>query len=164
MVNEKTFGKEQINVKVDKLLPALPLTFFGDPIAGNTAYAVCLYDKSNTLVGTLRVNRPHDQCGTAPCWKLAGSTGIKYTDKLLAADGVLQLVFKSGQAGTGRVVGKARRNLPKGLVAMPVGIAAKLTSDRHATVQLLSSNAGCVTGTVDRVSEASGILFKGTTP
>jgi hypothetical protein len=47
---------------------------------------------------------------------------------------------------------------------MPVGVAAKLTGDRHATVQLMTSNAGCFTGMVSRVSSASALSFKGTTP
>ena len=164
LVNEKSFGKEQITVKIDKLLPTVPLSFFGDPINGSTGYALCLFDESNTLIATLRANRPRDLCGTVPCWKLVGGIGYKYSDKVLASDGVLQFLFRSGQAGTGKIVGKAKRNLGKGLTALPIGVAAQLTGDRRATVQLMSSNAGCLTGTVTNVREASGLLFKGTTP
>lgn len=164
LVNEKSFGREQIKVKVDKLLPSIPLAFFGDPVNGTTGYAVCLYNETNALVATLRVNRPHDQCGTQPCWKPVGTTGFKYGDKLLASDGMLQLLFKSGPAGTGKIVGKAKRNLAKGLTALPIGVAAKLTGNRHAMVQLMSSNAGCITGTVMSVREASDLSFKGSTP
>jgi hypothetical protein len=164
LVNEKTFGKEQIKVKVDKLLPDVALGFFGDPVAGTTGFAVCLYDESSRRIATLRVNRPQQQCGTRPCWKIAGGTSYKYSDKLLAADGMLVLQTKSGPAGTGRFLAKAKRNLPKGFIAMPTGVAPQLTGDRRATVQLMSSNAGCITGTATNVKEASGTLFKGTTP
>jgi hypothetical protein len=164
LVNEKSFGKEQIKVKVDKLVPNLPLAFFGDPLAGTTGYAVCLYSATNTLVAALRVNRPHDQCGTQPCWKVVGGIGYKYGDKVLAADGVLQLLFRSGPAGTGKVIAKAKRNLAKGLTALPIGVAPNLVGNRRATVQLMTSNAGCITGTATHVSEASPALFKATSP
>ena len=163
-VNEKTFGKEQIKVKVDKLASGIPLAFFGDPVNGTTGYAVCIYNEANERVAALRVDRAHQQCGTAPCWKVAGGTTYKYADKLLASDGVLQLQLKSGPPATGKFQAKGKNNLAKGQMALPTGVAALLTGDRHATVQLMSSNAGCVTGTVDNVRDATPTLFKGTTP
>ena len=51
-VSEKTFGKEQVKVKIDKLLGNVPLAFFGDPIAGTTGYAICLYDAAGTSVAS----------------------------------------------------------------------------------------------------------------
>jgi len=163
-VNERSFGKEQIKVLVDKLGSTLPLSFFGDPIAGNTNYAICLYDAKNTLAATLAVNRPQDLCGLRTCWNIVKSSGYKYLDKELAAHGVLQIQVKSGPAGTGRFFAKAKRNLPKGLLAMPVDITPQLEGDRHATVQLRLSNGNCITGTVDNVSDADSTLFKGKTP
>ena len=112
----------------------------------------------------LRVNRPQQTCGTRPCWKIAGGTSYKYADKLLAADGMLTLQVKSGAAGTGKFTAKGKNNLAKGQTALPTGVAAQLTGNRHATVQLMSSNAGCLTGTVDDVHDATPTLFKGTTP
>jgi hypothetical protein len=163
-VNEKTFGKEQIKVKVDKLASSTPLAFFGDPVTGTTGYAVCIYSEANVRVATLRVNRAQQQCGTAPCWKLAGGTTYKYADKLLASDGVLQVQLKSGPPATGKFLSKGKNNLGKGQTALPTGVANQLTGNRHATVQLMSSNAGCVTGTVDNIREATPNSFKGTTP
>lgn len=163
-MNEKTFGKEQMKVKIDKLASTLPLTFFGDPVGGTTGYAVCIYAENNSRVATLRVNRPQQQCGTRPCWKIAGGTAYKYNDKLLTADGMLTVQLKAGPAGTGKFQAKAKRNLAKGQTAMPIGVAAQLTGNRHATVQLQSSNGGCLTGTVNTVTEADGSAFKGATP
>jgi hypothetical protein len=60
--------------------------------------------------------------------------------------------------------GRGQNNLPKGITNMPTGVAAQLTGDREATGQVMTSNAGCLTGTVTNVREASGVLFKGTTP
>jgi hypothetical protein len=164
-VNEKTFGKEQIKIKIDKLVSSVPLSFFGDPVTGTTGYAVCIYNESQALVATLRVDRPQQQCGTRPCWKIAGGTSYKYADKLLASYGMQTLQMKSGAAGTGKFAAKAKRNLAKSLGALlPTGVAPQLTGNRHATVQLMSSNAGCLTGTVDNVRDATPTLFKGTTP
>lgn len=164
MVNEKNFGKEQIKVTIDRLLSSVPVSLFGDPVDGTTAYTVCIYDQHDVAAAVLRVNRPREQCGTSPCWKSLRRAGYKYTDKLLAADGIVQILLKSGAAGTGKVVAKGKRNLAKGLTALPIGVAAKLTSSRHATVQVLVSDAGCFGGTVNRVTEADGIVFKGDAP
>ena len=164
LVSEKTFGKEQIKVKIDKLVSNTTTALFGDPVAGTTSYAICLYDENDVRVATLRVNRAGQMCGTKPCWKAIGGPGYKYSDKLLSADGVLTLSLKSGLATKGKVGGKAKNNLPKGLTFMPTGVTAQLTGDREATVQIMSSNAGCLTGTVTNVREASALLFKGTTP
>ena len=163
-VNERSFGKEQIKVKVDTLGSTLPLSFFGDPIAGNTNYAICLYDAKETLVGTLAVNRPQELCGARTCWNFLKTTGYKYVDKELTAHGVLQIQVKSGPAGTGRFSAKAKRNLAKGMLAMPVDITPQLEGDRHATVQLQLNNGSCVTGTVTNISDADEKLFKGKTP
>jgi hypothetical protein len=163
-VNEKTFGKEQIKVKVGNLFSSVPLSFFGDPVAGTTGYAICLYDQTNARVAAMRVNRADQQCGTRPCWKVSGGTSYKYADRLLAADGMLTLQLKSGAAGVGLFNAKGKNNLGKGMTALPTGVAAKLTGSRHATVQLMSSNAGCVTGVVTDVHDATPTLFKGTTP
>ena len=163
-MNEKSFGKEQIKVKVDHLATTIPLSFFGDPVTGTTSYALCLYDDANALVGTLRVVRAQGTCSTRPCWKLTGTTGYKYADKLLASDGVLQVVLKSGLATKGKAVVKAKNDLTHGLTKMPVGIASKLAANDGATAQILSSNGGCVTGTVANVREADGFVFKASAP
>src|SRR6185503_17769697 len=126
----RNFGKEQIKVLVDKLGSTLPLSFFGDPIAGNTNYAVCLYDAKDVLVATLAVNRPQALCGLRTCWNIVKESGYKYLDKELTAAGVLQIQVKSGAAGTGRFSAKAKNNLPKGMTAMPVDVTPQLEGDR----------------------------------
>lgn len=163
-VSEKSFGKEQIKVKIDKLNGNVPVATFGDPVAGTTGYAICLYDESNTRIAALRVNRAQAQCGTRPCWKAISGPGFKYSDKLSSADGVVQVLVKAGVASNGKMLGKGKNNLAKGLTALPTGVAQQLTGDRSATVQFMTSNAGCLTGKVTNVREASGLVFKGTTP
>lgn len=164
-MNEKNPGKEQIQIKVDKLLPATTPAFFGDPVAGTTGYAACIYDGSDNLVATLRVDRAQDLCGTKPCWKtLGGAGGYKYTDKQLTSDGVLQVLLKAGDAGKGKVQVKGKRNAPKGQTALPTGVAPQLAGDTSATVQIHSTDAACITGDIVTVKDNSTILFKGQTP
>jgi hypothetical protein len=164
-VNEKKPGKEQIKLKIDKLLTATTPAFFGDPVGGTTAYAACIYDGSDTLVATLRVDRAQEFCGTKPCWKtLGGAGGFKYTDKALTSDGVNQVQLKAGDAGKGKVEVKGKRNEPKGQTALPTGVAPQLAGDTSATVQLHSNDAGCVTGDIVEIKDNTPILFKGQTP
>ena len=163
-MNEKTFGKEQIKVKVDHLATSIPLSFFGDPVTGTTSYALCLYDHTNALAGALRIVRAQATCGTRPCWKLTGTTGYKYADKLLTSDGVLQIVLKSGLATKGKALVKAKNDLGHGLRNMPTGIVSNLMANATATAQILSSNGGCVTGTAVTVREADNIIFKASAP
>ena len=164
-MNEKSAGKEKIQIKFDKLLSNTPPAFFGNPVSGTTGYAACIYDENEDLVATLRVNRAQDTCGTKPCWKaLGGAGGFKYNDKALESDGVLQVLLKAGDASKGKVQVKGKRNAPKGQTALPVGVAAQLAGDASATVQLQSSNAGCITGAITNVKDNSSLLFKGQTP
>src|SRR5262249_18240750 len=109
-VVEKTPGKEQIKAKIDKLALDTPLAVFGDPVNGQTDYAVCLYDGSGTRIATLGIPHTHATCGTKPCWKASGTTTVKYTDKTLSSDGVLQLQLKGGAATKGKVSFKAKNN------------------------------------------------------
>jgi hypothetical protein len=164
-VNEKSTGKEKIDIKLDKLAANTPPSFFGNPVTGTTAYAACIYDEEDDLVATLRVNRAQGTCGTKPCWKeLGGAGGFKYNDKELTADGVLKILLKAGDAGKGKAQVKGKRNAPKGQTALPIGVAAQLAGDTSATVQLHSSNAGCITGDITNVKDNTSILFKGQTP
>ena len=83
---------------------------------------------------------------------------------MLMFDRISHISIDGGEHGKGKIVAKAKRNLPKGLTAMPVGVAPKLTGHRRATAQLMVGGGDCFRGTVERVRDASGSLFKGTTP
>ncbi len=75
-------------------------------------------------------------CHGKPCWKLAGSTGIRYGDRDGTPNGVTKATLKSGIGGKASVKVKA-----KGLnLAMP---ALSLDQDTHVTVQLKNSQGVC---------------------
>lgn len=163
-VIEKTVGKEQIKAKIDKLALDTPLTLFGSPLNGQTDYAVCLYDGAGARIATIGIPRTQQTCGTKPCWKTNGSTGVKYTDKTLSSHGALQLQLKGGVPTKGKVQFKAKNNGPKGQLEMPTGLTLQLANDVRATVQVQISNGTCFSGTVTNVRENSAVLFKATQP
>ena len=163
-VVEKTVGKEQIKAKIDKLALDTPLALFGNPVIGQTDYAVCLYDGGGARIATIRIPRTQQTCGTKPCWKPSGSTGVKYTDKTLSSDGALQLQLKGGEPTKGKVQFKAKNNGPKGQLEMPTGLTLQLANDVQATVQVQISNGTCFSGTVTNIRENSAVLFKASEP
>jgi hypothetical protein len=164
LVNEKTFGKEKLKVQLDRIIPPVTPPQFGDPVGGTTTYAVCLYDQTDGLVATMRVARAGAQCGTSPCWKVLSGKGIKYSDKLLEADGIQQIVAKGGEAGKGKIVIKGKNDIGRGQMSLPTRVAVPLAGNRRATAQLVSTDAACFSGTATSVSTADGLVFKGTAP
>jgi hypothetical protein len=164
-VNEKSFGKEKLKLVIDKIVPPVSGGQLGDPAAGTTAYTICLYDESHALAGALKVDRAGAACsGATPCWKAVSGPGFKYNDKLLVADGVQQIVLKSGAAGRAKVTVKGKNDIGNHRTNLPVGVAAHFLGDRSATAQVLSSNAACFSLELATVKDADGKLFKAVTP
>jgi len=160
MVKESPAGKEKF---LAKLIggPALAQTDLGNPLAGGgTAYSVCVYDDGGTLVAALSVDRAGDICGTNPCWKALGGTppggkGYKYKDSALAEDGVFQILYKGGAAGSSKALVKGRG------AGLPDGVAAALLSSASATVQLHGSDATqCLSLTVTDIKKQEADFFK----
>jgi hypothetical protein len=157
-------GKEQIKAKIDKIVQDTPLTLFGNPVNGQTDYAICLYDGAGARIATIRIPRSQQTCGTKPCWKPSGSTGVKYSDKTLSSDGALLLQLKGGEPTKGKIQFKAKNNGPKGQLEMPTGLTLQLANDIKATVQVHISNGACFSGTVTNIRENSAVQFKATEP
>ena len=78
---------------------------FGDPAAGDTNYALCVYDDA-TLATSAIV--PHGgTCGTKPCWQPLKTAGFKYAEKTGRADGIVGLTLKEGP-GKAQIAVKAK--------------------------------------------------------
>ena len=161
VVSEKTAGKERL---VARLLngPELAPSDFGDPVAGATAYHLCVYDDAGALVSDLTVDRAGDTCGDQPCWKgigkPAGTKGFRYRDKALAADGVLLVLLRSGDAGKSKLIVREKG---------PTGAAAALAGATSATVQLRATDApapSCFSLATSVVTRNDGLIFKAKTP
>lgn len=160
LVNEQIPGKEKLKVSLKKLVPAVTPNQFGDPVAGNTAYKVCIYDAANQLTGEYTVARAGDTCGDAPCWKAVPDKGFKYTDKATASDGVLKIIGFGGAAGTGKVKVIGKNNAS----SLPLGVAAALQNEVSATVQVLTTDASCFGVNLTQVKKADGTIFSAVGP
>jgi hypothetical protein len=158
IIDEKTAGKEKLKVSLSKLVPAVSQSQFGDPAGGSTVYRVCIYDGANQLQGTYTVARAGQTCGDKPCWAAVSDKGYKYKDKAAAADGVMLIKLKGGDAGKGKVKVKGKGS------NLPAGIAAALQNQTSATVQILSSDASCFGVGLTQVKKADGVVFSATGP
>lgn len=108
---------------------------FGDPTTGGS-YALCLYDGTNALVGTMQVEGD-GTCGTKPCWKATGSTGWSYADKRGTSYGVGKLKIKLGTGNAVICVQGKHANLP--VVPLPATLPLR--------AQLQTSAGSCFDAT-----------------
>lgn len=136
--------------------PRLTQKDMGNPIGatgGDTSYSVCLYDESSELAGSLCVDRTDDFCNGKPCWRQIGSRrtpsrkGYAYKDSK-AETGIQRLWYRSGKDGHSRLIVKGRGpNIQSGL-------PAALASSEEVTVQVRSSDAQCLSVTLDDVRKS----------
>jgi len=113
----------------------------GDPVEGSTQYTLCLFSQSVTgtrLLVSAEIP-PGGVCRDRPCWKARRAGGFIYRDKDRKADGVVQVVLKSGAERRAKIaLAAAGSNLP--LPPLP------LEEDSSVTVQLLSDEGSCWQG------------------
>ena len=164
-LDERKSGREKLSASLKKVTGAVSQADFGDPVGGDTRFALCLYDGGGTLVLDLRVDRAGELCGTKqkPCWKALGMQGYGYKDGAAEADGVTKLVAKGGAAGKGSLSLQGRNNQPKGQTDLPTGAAALLAGETSATLQLLASDGACF-GAALGVQKAADGQFKAKAP
>ena len=108
------------------------------------------------------VARAGQDCGAPPksCWKALSDTGYKYGDKDTSADGILKIIAKGGDAGKGKMIVLGKNNASKGQTSLLTGIAAALQGNTKATVQVVTSDAGCFGVTAYYAKKADGLIFK----
>lgn len=124
-----------------------PAADFGDPVAGSTAYTLCIYDHADggatpQLAMTATV-QPGGTCsGGVPCWTRFGDSALRrlrYRDR--DADGLRKLVLKPSSSGRAKAIFVGRGNRVPGLPA-PVGGGMFNQNDR-VRAQLVSSEGKC---------------------
>ncbi len=101
---------------------------FGDPTT-TTAYDLCIYDATPTLVLTASIP-PDGVCGLKPCWK-EGRHGFSYANKLLTPDGVQQLALTEGLDGKAKITAKGKGvnlDMPPLPLTPPVRVQLKSTA------------------------------------
>lgn len=133
----------------------------GDPIAGGTSYALCLYDTvggTPSLAHAPIVIPSGGTCRGKPCWKAVGASGFKRSDRDRAPDGVESLLLRGGGAGKSSIVLVARG---ASLAPPPLPLA----QDPAVTVQLRSSGGACFGAVYTAPARKSdGTQFRDQTP
>ena len=111
--------------------PSIDVFDFGDP-RGTTSYDLCMYDHDPSSPSGLRVIL---EASVPPGNKwIPGSTGYRYSDPTLAADGMQSIVLKSGAAGKAKISLRAKgANLG----------AANLPAFAPVAVQVKASGGAC---------------------
>lgn len=163
VLKERTAGKEKLVAKWKKG-PALLAGDFGDPVSpGGTAYTLCLFDGSDSLVGEATVDRAGMACAGKDCWRALGPLGFLYKDKELDADGARVLRWKGGPAGRSQLLWKAKNDAPRGHHALPTPLASRLAGSSRATMQIhATGGVGCFSATLTNVVANEPDLFRAT--
>ncbi|MFM7140834.1 MAG: hypothetical protein ACKO2K_02815, partial [Alphaproteobacteria bacterium] len=159
-VIERNAGREQMKVEWKGFAEKTTAAAFGNPVAGATSVAMCIYDDDGRLVRRLEVDRGGRKCGGAPCWQALGSGGFRYKDGGASASGVQQLDFVSGEAGRGKASAKGRNDAGKGMTSLPTGVAGRLAGEVGPTLQLATEAGFCLSAKVTAVLRADGLQYK----
>jgi cysteine-rich repeat protein len=158
--SEKIAGKERMKLKWKKLVNATAQGDFGDPIAGSTRVALCLYDDGDDFVRGFVVDRAAQACGARPCWKRKGIKGYGFVDKSGASSGIVKLGFISGAPSKGKLDAAGRNDAAKGQANLPTGIVAALAGNTAMTMQAVTSDGLCVSATMTSVTKDDGVEYK----
>jgi 6-phosphogluconolactonase (cycloisomerase 2 family) len=125
---------------------------FGNPVASAVPrYSLCIYDNgaATPLVFDGSIGGG-GTCAGKPCWKTAGASGFKYSDKPGSSAGITGVLYKAGADGKSKVSVKAKGlslMLPSLPVTGPLQIqfVADTGSDTacfEATYSVLPTNDG----------------------
>jgi hypothetical protein len=161
LVDERKPGTERAIVKIDRLLTQTLRSDFGDPVTGDTGYALCFYDEDDALAGELLVDRGSATCGGGACWREAGVTGLKYRDGEASASGVQRLTIRAGAPGEGSIKARAENGAGGHL---PPGVAGRLAGSHRATLQLRTSEGLCFGAELPVIRQADAAYFKALLP
>ena len=148
--NEKA---NKLKLRWQKPQEALTQADFGDPVAGSTMVSACIYDDNNDLVADLTADLAGQMCGNRPCWRTSGSNGYRLKDKTGSHAGITSVSYKAGAAN------KSKADM-KGKGLLPAGVAAALADDIRPTLQLITSDAFCLSGQMNRVIRATAGHYK----
>ena len=146
--------------------PAFPISKFGNPATGTTAYTTCIMNDARNPVAILQVSRGGQSCGRRSCWR-ATRPGFSYSDRAASADGMKKMKLIAKEVpGRSVIKGVAVNNARREQDSMPVGIPDALLQSTDATVRVyqndppLTSAKICWEVTLDQVTKQTSDLFK----
>ena len=158
--DEKTAGKEKLQLQWKKIAPATTRASFGDPVTGNTVAVACVFDDGGAFVGEYLVDRGSQTCDGKPCWKLTGKEGYAYSDKTASASGIAKMKFAGGDPNKGQAAAQGKNDAGKGLSSLPTGLVGALTGNTAPTIELVTNDGLCVGATMNKVTKDEGGQYK----
>ena len=132
-----------------------PPSDFGDPAAGQTEYALCVYDHAagNPALLTATTVPAGGTCAGMPCWR-AQSSGFRYRDASLSHAGIKTIRLRAGTVpGRAGVTWLARG---AGLGFAGLEPVFPLDQSPKVTVQLTNSDGKCWTADYSAPARANG--------
>ncbi len=135
---------------------------FGDPVSGDTAVSVCIYDDSDILVQNFFVVRAGPNCGynyVTPCWRARGSEGYSFKENSPSSDGITKIMYRAGDPGKGRVSVQGRNHPLESTPLLPTGVAPALSGNLSPTIQIVTSDGLCVGATMNYVQKDDGARY-----
>lgn len=159
-ISEKAAGKENLKFLASGIMNATAQSDWGNPVASDTSYALCVYNGSNVLAGAYEVSRGSDTCSSAPCWMNFKTEGYAYADSTSAADGISKIQLAGGDAGKGKIMLLGKNSTAH----LPTGVTAALNGSASAIAQFITSDGGCYGGTLSTVKAADGSAFSASAP
>jgi hypothetical protein len=108
----------------------------GDPVAGATEYALCVYDSlASSWTQIMSATVPAGgACGDDPCWRQTAK-GFTFTDKD-AQRGIHKLILEAGAAGSAKIVVRGKG------VELPVPVLP-LFQQPQVVAQVVNSDGAC---------------------
>jgi len=162
-LSEKKVGGEKLSATLKKFDTPTLQSDFGDPVAGSTEWATCLYDGEGTLALQLQVDRAGEACGTKACWKTKSTKGFTYKDSGAASDGVRKITATSGPSGKGKLAIQAGNKAKKNQASLPIGTTEALEDSTSATLQVIASGGLCFEASLGAVKRADRLQFQAKT-
>lgn len=144
--------------------PPATLAELGDPLAGTTAYALCVYDETAgvaSLAAQFRVP-PGGTCGSSG-WRVLGTTGYRFKDRFGLPDGVVKLQLKASDGSKPPQIKMSVKGVHAPLPGPQMSGTEYFDQDAHVTVQLQRSDGGaCFESVFDApaTSSNSAALFR----
>lgn len=163
---KETPGREKMILQWKKG-PDLEGTDFGNPLSsGGSAYSLCLYDDTDTLIADYVIPRAGDNCRGKPCWKSVGKEppfpthqGYSFKDTNGTSDGLTKILLKGPRSAIIKVLGKNNSN--KGLNNLPTGVAAAFAGTTKAVAQLNVTDTGtCFSIDLDVIKKSDSTIFQ----
>jgi hypothetical protein len=138
--------------------PAFDKETIGNPVAGLTAFAICVY-RANGPTTDLLVDASVDAagvCNLRPCWTSSRTENtVSFKDKTGAANGITHIQLRGAPLGRGRI--SVKGSGPSLGLSLPVGPFSNVTA------QIINGNGDCWQSDYDAARVNSPQLFSAMT-